>query len=330
VLVPALIGGPILVLVNWLSVLRTVFIPRQHSSRLMRVAVRCTWLVGAAVARRLSPRAGVRLLDLCAPLALYGVAVCWLVGTLTGFALLATALAGVPFTPAGLAGFLLLRTDSAAGDLLAILAWLSVALVLSAFGLHLFRVTAAYSRRELAVARMSMRTARPTDAERVLAEHLGSRDHLDQLFARWTEWLTDIRATHTGYPALTIYRPAAELCWLDAAVLVLDAAALTEAVASQWAPPSTRSVLEAGSVCLPTLAGQVGIHLQRPVVSLHGREENDFENTVRVAVAAGLPRQRDRAQAWSVFQDWRTRYAPYAVAMGTRLCYRRADEPQND
>lgn len=312
-----LVVGVVLVVGTWLSVLRTVFIPRQRSSRVMRSAVWCVRWIGSVVARRLPVNSGERVMDLCAPLALYLVVVCWLAASLGGFALLAP---DVPLTPVGLRDFLALRTNG----LLGVMAWLSVALVLAAFTLNLFRVTAAYSRRELVVARMSVRTVRATEAELVLADHLrlGSRDHLDQFFAQWTEWMADIRATHTGYPALTVYRPATDLCWLDAAVLVLDAAALTDAVASQWAPPSTRSVLEAGAVCLPTLARQVGVRLPRPVVSLEGREECGFEQTVKVAVAAGLPMERDHREAWSLFQNWRTRYAPYAVAMSTRLCYR--------
>jgi hypothetical protein len=204
-------------------------------------------------------------------------------------------------------------------------AWGAVELVLASFALHLFRITAAYSRRELVVARISVRAVQATEAERVLAEHLrlDSHDHLDRLFAQWAEWMADIRATHAGYPALTIYRPATELCWLDASVLILDAAALTEAVAPRWAPPSARSVLAAGSVCLPMLAAQVGIRLPVPVVSLEGREECGFEQTVKCAVDAGLPPERDHVEAWPVFQDWRTRYAPYAMAMNTRLCYPR-------
>ncbi|HEX6353161.1 hypothetical protein [Actinophytocola sp.] len=321
--VVALVAGVLLALITWLSVLRTVFIPRQRSSLLMRSVVRGTGWTGSAVARRLPQSLGERVMDMCAPVALYVAAACWLTATLVGFALMSCAVADMPLTLAGFTGFLLLRTESDGGILLAVGAWGAVALVLSAFVLHLYRFTAAYSRRELVVARMAAHAARPTEAELVLAEHLrlGSRDHLDQLFAQWTAWLADIRATHTGYPALTIYRSATELCWLDAAVLVLDAAALTDAVATNWAPPSTRSVLEAGSVCFPVLAGQVGVHLPRPTVSLEGREERGFEQTVQVAVAAGLPREHCDREAWTVFQNWRTRYAPYAVAMSYRLCY---------
>lgn len=315
----ALVCGAALALATWLSVLRTVFVPRWRSSVLMRTVVGGTWWAGSAMAHRLPRAAGERVMELCAPLALYLAAACWFAATLTGFALTAPALAGVPFTVTGLTGFLLLRE----GTLLAVAAWVCALLVLASFVLHLYRVTSAYSRRELVVARMSMRAAMATEAEQVLAEHLrlGSRDHLDRLFAQWTEWLADIRATHTGYPALTIYRPATDLCWLDAAVLVLDAAALTESVAPEWAPPSTRSVLEAGAECFPVLARQVGVHMPRPVVSLEGREERDFDQTLKVAVDAGLPQELGEQEAWPVFQHWRTRYAPYAVAMSQRLCY---------
>ena len=315
--------GVALVVTTWLSVLRTVFVPRSRSSLLMRTVVGGTWWAGSGLAHRLPRTAGERVMELCAPLALYVAGACWLAATFTGFALTAPALAGVPFTPAGMTGFLF------TANVLAVMAWVSAALVLSSFVLHLFRVTSAYSRRELVVARMSIRAATVTEAEQILAEHLrlGSRDHLDRLFAQWTEWLADIRATHTGYPALTIYRPATDLCWLDAAVLVLDAAALTEAVAPQWAPPSTRSVLEAGAECFPALARQVGVRLPRPVVSLEGREERDFDLTMKVAVDAGLPEELDSREAWPVFQDWRTRYAPYAMAMNLRLCYPSPAEP---
>ncbi|MBB1156110.1 MULTISPECIES: hypothetical protein [Amycolatopsis] len=320
----AFVFGAALAVAAWLSVLRTVFVPRWRSSVLMRTVVGGTWRAGSVLAHRLPRAAGERVLELCAPLALYLAAACWFVATLAGFALTAPVLAGVPLTWSGLTGFLVLRD----GNLLAVAAWVSALLVLASFVLHLHRVTAAYSRRELVVARMSMRAAMATEAEQVLAEHLrlGSRDHLDRLFAQWTGWLADILATHTGYPALTVYRPATGTCWLDAAVLVLDAAALTESVAPDWAPPSTRSVLMAGAECFPVLARQVGVRLPRPVVSLEGREERDFDQTLKVAVDAGLPQELGEQEAWPVFQHWRTRYAPYAVAMSQRLCYR-ADDP---
>ncbi|MCR6487410.1 hypothetical protein M8542_31725 [Amycolatopsis sp. OK19-0408] len=322
-----LLAGSTLLVFTWLSVLRTVFVPRRRSSLLMRLAVRTAVGGGAALARRLPPSAGERVLDLCAPLALMVVGGCWAGATFLGAALLSPALAGIPPTPREIARFMVLRDDSGAA-LLAVAGWFAVLQALLVFGLHLYRVTAAYSRRERTVAELSMHSLEPSEAEFLLAEHLrfGSRDHLDDLFRKWTAWLADIKATHTGYPALTCFRPATELCWLDAAVLVLDAAALTHAVAPAWAPHSARSVLDAGSTCLPALARQLGIDLPRPAVSLQGREERGFEHSVRVAVLAGLPEQRGYGEAWAHFQHWRTRYAPQAAAMRVRLRYSHGDD----
>jgi hypothetical protein len=318
-----LLAGVTLLVSTWLSVLRTVFIPRQRSGRLMRLAVRAVGGGGAALARWLPPGGRERVLDLCAPLALMLVGSGWVVATLLGAALLSPALAGTPPTPGGVARFMVLRVDSGAA-VLAVAGWLAVLQVLLVFGLHLSRIVAAYSRRERMVAELCTDSTKPSEAEFLLAEHLrfGSREHLDDLFRQWTAWLADIRATHTGYPALTCFRPASELCWLDAAVLVLDAAALTHAVA----PHSARSVLDAGSRCLPALARQLGIDLPRPAVSLQGREERGFEHSVRVAVLAGLPEQRGYDEAWAHFQDWRTRYAPQAATMRVRLHYAHGEE----
>lgn len=322
-----LVAGVALLVATWLSTLRTVFIPRQRSSRLMRGVVYTVQRCGSAIAAVLPAGAGERVLDLCAPLALMLAGACWTAATLTGFALLTPLLAGIPVGPASIVGFMVPHGGSP-DALLAVLGWLLVLVMVGLVLLHLMRITTAYSRRETAVARLSLASARSAKAEFFLAGHLrsGSWEHLDDMFTHWADWLADIGATHTGYPALTWMRPAGEPCWLDAAVMVLDAAALTEAVAPAWAPPSVRSVLEAGTHCMPALARQLGIDLPRPAISLQGREESDFEHTVRLIVAAGLPHQRDYFDAWSEFQRWRTCYAPYVSAMRTKMRYHSADD----
>ena len=83
----------------------------------------------------------------------------------------------------------------------------------------------------------------------------------------------------------------------------------------------TRVLLAAGPDCIQRLAGQLGIRLAVPVVSLHGREERAFSDTVRCAVAAGLPVERDGEKSWLAFQDSCTRYAPHADAICSYLRY---------
>src|SRR5262249_53141917 len=171
--------------------------------------------------------------------------------------------------------------------------------------------------------RLQARATSPLDAEVVLADRLrgGSRSDLGTAFEHWTDWLVDIRSSHARYPALLYQRPSGEMCWVEAAVIVLDAAALTEAVAPSWAPPSVRVLLAAGPDCIQRLAGQLGIRLAVPMVSLHGREERAFSDTLRCAVAAGLPAERDGEKSWGAFQDSRIRYAPHADAICSHLRY---------
>ncbi|HEU5158528.1 MAG TPA: hypothetical protein VFU43_16145 [Streptosporangiaceae bacterium] len=321
----AVIVGGLLVLTAWLSVLRTVFTPRDQPTRAARWSVQVVAAIGLPIARRLPPRSRERFLDPCAPLALFVMAAGWLTGITFGFVLLASGIYAVPFSSDAVSSFFLLPSP---GEPLVVMAILSIGLLLTAFTTHLVRFTGSYSRRERLVARLAGQAARPPDAEALLAEYLraGSRDRLDNLFAEWAGWLADVWCTHVGYPALTFARPANSLCWIRAAVIVLDAAGLTLAVAPRWAPPYTRSLIHTGSRCLQHLAKQVGVTPASAPVSLHGREEQGFSDSMRLVVDSGLPKQRDEQKAWDAFQDLRIHYAPYAAGIAARLLYRDVDE----
>jgi hypothetical protein len=312
--------GAVLILASWLSVMRTVVTPRQRSSLAARLTLRLVTGVIRLPAR--VARHGLRewLQDLCTPVSLLLMGSVWIVSATAGFALLAAGIQGVPFTVRGLAGFFLMRS---AGAGLAAAGWLSGALMLAAFSSHLVRVTAAYSRREGPVARLAARATRPPDAEVVLADYLrsGSRDHLDGMFAEWSGWLADVQTSHLAFPAMLYLRPASDLCWAKAALIVLDCAALTEAAAPEWAPPNTRPLLTMGSRCLHLLALELGAVESPAPVSFHGREELPFGKTFRLAVEAGLPVERSEEAAGVAFLSLRLKYAPYPAAIGDQLLY---------
>lgn len=317
--VAAVLGGA-LVLAVWLSILRTVFIPRERSTLIAQATLRIVAGAYLAIGRRLRPGPQQRLLDQCAPVSLFATAAVWLAGLAAGFALLAAGGLGVPVTARALGGFFLLRS---ARPGLAVTGWLSGGFVLAAFTTQLVRVSDAYGRRERLVAEFAATAAHPPDAEVILAEYLrtGSRDHLDSMFAQWAGWLAEVQTTHLGYPGLTHCRPAGRLCWAKAALIVLDCAALTQACAPEWAPPHTRPLLHVGSRCLQHIAAQLRIRLPLVPVSHHGREERSFADTVRLAVKAGLRPERDEEAACAAFQELRVSYAPYAIAIGQRLLY---------
>jgi hypothetical protein len=313
----AFLGGS-LVVFTWLSVFRTVFTQGQAPSR---AAGWTTGLIAATlepVAARLAPVRRERLLAVCAPLALFALFGVWFAGSTTGFLLIAVASGAIAPVPDGV-GWLFAYDGRI--NLVGVVEAVSMTLLVAVFAVYLIRVVGAYGRRELLVARLAAQASVPSDAERLIAGYArtDSRDQLDMWFAEWADWFADIRCTHVGHPALMRFRSASDLCWLQAAVIVLDAAALVEAAAPGWAPSNTRVLLEAGSSCLQRIAATTGIVLPRSTVSLHGREQRGFADTIRMTRFAGLPVARSQQLAWEVFQRERTRYAPYAAAVAARL-----------
>ena len=316
--------GAAVVLVTWLSIIRTVCTPRQRSSLAARWTVRIVAAIIPLLAR-LTHNADYRerILDFCAPVSLLLMGLIWAVAGTAGFALLAWGTVGLSFAGNGLANFFM-RSGGAG---LAAFALLSAGLMLASFSTHLTRVLSAYGRRERPVARLAAQATESPDADVVLADYLrtGSRDHLDSMFGEWSAWFADVQTTHLSYPGLAYLRPDGKLCWAKAAMIVLDCAAITEATAPGWAPPNTRPLLAIGSYCLPRLAMQLGEDESRSPVSYHGREMRSFAETYRLAVKAGLPAERGEDESETAFQRIRVRYAPYVIAIGERLHYHDVD-----
>lgn len=320
--------GAVLVLAAWQSVMRTVLVPCYRSSLAARSTTRIVATLVSGVARGLRPAGKEGLLGLVTPVTLFALPTIWLVATLAGFALIAWGSSQVGLGASALASFFLLRqahgSNGSIGSVaipLAALAWLSSALVLTAFTTYLIRVTDAYSRRERRVIRLAAQATRPPDAETLIASYLrtGSRDHLGSMLGGWAEWLADVEGTHLGYPPLLHYRPAGELGWVKAAMIVLDCAALTQACAPDWAPPDTSAVLAAGCQCLQGIAANLGIELPPVPASHHGRETSPFDGTIAKVRDAGLPLELSEDQAQASFQRIRVQYAPFANAIAERL-----------
>ncbi|HEV2780639.1 MAG TPA: hypothetical protein VGX25_14715 [Actinophytocola sp.] len=313
--------GFVVVVLVWMSVLRTTLIPRRSSSRMARWTARACATGGAALASRLPGRLRNWVLDLCVPVSLFVMAAGWLSALAVGFALLVVAVGG---TWSG--GSPVVDMNGAAVAV-TVAAGASAVLVAAAFAAYLVHFMDAYGRREGMIARWATQVQRVTDADVLVASHLrsGSRDSLDSYFAQWAGWLADIYNSHNSYPGLVYLRSAGQPGWPRAAMTVMDAAALVEAVAPRWAPLHARVLLNIGSCCLQCLARRVGIELPVMTVSLQGREERAFGDTMQLAIDSGLPAERDIDHAWMAFQEIRVRYAPYAALIGSR-----ADQHVND
>ncbi|MFG2052030.1 hypothetical protein ACGFIW_31945 [Micromonospora sp. NPDC048935] len=310
-------GAGLLILV-WLSVVRTVFVPQRGSSRAARWTVQVLFAVSVSVAHRLPLPLRRLLLDVYAPASLFVVVIAWVLGVEVGFVLLARA-AGLVVNLDDLTRFLTLRLDGAA------VVWQlgalgSVALVAGAFLAHLVRFLIAYDRRERMLSGLLVDPSLLADPDHLLTDlRLAQRHRVDDYFADWDRWLAETCHAHLSCPALAHSRSAGSLSWLQAAVIVLDSAALLEAVAPTVAPSGGRALLRNGSAWLQQMAEQMGVVIHTAPVSLQGREERAFDETVGVAISVGLTEERDRHQTWTRFQQLRGRYAPYAAAIDFQL-----------
>ncbi|MEU5697008.1 hypothetical protein [Actinosynnema sp. NPDC020468] len=318
--VTAAVTGVFVLGVVALSVLRTLFCPRGVPAR---AAVWAAWAVArpaAVLARRVPGDGGRRVMDFAAPLGLCLMVLGWLGGLALGFVLLALGAAVVEARRSRL----VLRSGWP-GSLLAVALVVSTVLVLAAFVVYVVWHVAAHERRERLVTRFAAHT--PDDAEGVLTCCLrdGSRTELDARFAEWAGWMSDVHRSHLCHPGLLYHRPNGALAWTTAAVVMMDAAALVDAVAPGWAPPHTRVLLDSGAACLQRLAALAGVAVPRTRISLQGREEHAFSDSLRVVVGCGMPVEREFDAAWAAFQDNRVRYAPHSVMLSNRLLLRPED-----
>lgn len=307
--------GIALVVIVWMSVLRTTLVPRRSSSRIARWTLRACSAASTALAPRLPRRLGTWLMDFCGSVSLFAIAVSWMIGLAAGFGLLVIA---VGDTEPG-ASFVVEMNGAAL--VMVVAASASAVLVAATFAAYLNRFMDAYDRRESMIAQSVAQLRQATDADTLIACYLrsGSRESLDTYFAKWAGWLADVHLSHVSFPGLIYHRSANKLTWPNAAMTVMDAAALVEAVAPRWAPLHARVLLEIGSSCLQGLARQLGIVLPPVTISLQGREERGFFDTMQLAVNSGLPAERNIDNAWADFQRTRVRYAPYAVLIESRL-----------
>lgn len=317
-------AGVLLFLAAWLSILQTVFTPRGQASLLSRGTTSAVGSTMLAIAGKLPERGREYLLGYASPLMLFLMAVLWLIGTIAGFALFVWGASHVPLNERALGNFYSLHPADIA---LITVVWLSTFLLLTAFTAYLVRVTSAYSRRERLIGRLSAQATRTLDAEMLFAEYTraGDREKLGALFNEWSDWLSDVQTSHLAFPALVHYRSGSEICWTNAAQIMLDCAALAQACVPNWAPPETRSLLNAGERCLPRIAARLGIELPPVPVSYQGRETYPFSRSLAEIRTAGLPIEVDDEHAQSAFQQLRIRYAPFANAICERLLYEYRD-----
>src|SRR5579863_8710801 len=329
----AVIGG-LLVLTSMSSVIGTLIVSRQVSSRLTRWVDTVVDLTYQLVARHVTEyRRRDRLLATQAAAVLLAQLAAWLIVAYIGFALLLW-----PFAPRGVvsafvdAGSSIFTLGFAVpnGAVPAVIVFIAAAVGLVIITLqiaYLPTLYAAFNRRETEVALLNARGGFPSWGPELLARThyaLGSGvstiDTLPDLYQTWERWASDITESHTTYLPLVRFRSPRPLSsWVTSLLAVLDSAALFLALSPQAAPTvPARLCLRAGFQCFGQIAQAMGIKVPEESdvpgrISLTYKEFLDAIDRMR---EVDFPIERDPAEAWVDFIGWRANYeqAAYAVA----------------
>ena len=276
-IVAAVIGG-LLVLSSMSSVIGTLIVSRQVSSRLTRwVDTDCRLgLPAGGPGTSGEYRRRDRLLATQAAAVLLAQLATWLIVAYVGFALLLW-----PFAPHGVvsafidAGSSLFTLGFAVpnGAVPAVIVFLAAAVGLVILTLqiaYLPTLYAAFNRRETEVALLNARGGFPSWGPELLARthyalgtDMSTLDTMPELYAQWERWAADVAESHTTYLPLVRFRSPQPLSsWVTSLLAVLDSAAMFLALSPKAAPEiPARLCLRGGFLCFNRIARAMGIDI---------------------------------------------------------------------
>jgi hypothetical protein len=314
---------------TFLSILRTVVLPRGVPARLARV----TFLAVSAIlllrlrfgAHRNEYATRDRVLALEGPLGVFGQLLVWSSLLIICFAALFWSLTeaggvghsiALAFELAG-SSMLTLGTESPHGLAPQCLSFVAagVGLVLLALVIsYLPSLYGAFSQREALISKLVVRAGAPPTGARLLSRtwELERFDALDEVWESWENWFVELGESHTTFPLLGFFRSShPNNHWVLASEAVLDGASLM--LTTVDAPRQSRSELavEAGVQALGLIADFLAIpHAppeDQPEIFLDRRT---FDDGCDELVARGIPMHDDRDAAWADFRRARARYEP--------------------
>lgn len=302
------------------SAMLTVVVPRAERPRITRYHFKLMGLCSRIVHRRVKdPRRRDRFDARLAPFGLISLVFVWAGHIMFGFALIywgqgirsfveALVLSGSSFTTLGI------RDADTLGTLVIVVVEGIIGLGLVALMIsYLPTVYSAYLDREIAVARLEVRAGRPAHPVTFLdrSNRIGWLTEMDQVWAEWEHWFLSIDETHSTHTSLSFFRSAHYgRSWLQAAGVILDAAALMESTIDVEPAPRAALCIRSGFVALGTLADTFMI--DRP----HSPQSGDaisisretFDELCDELRRREIQLKDDLDQAWLDFAGWRVNY----------------------
>jgi hypothetical protein len=329
---------------TFLSILRTVVLPRGVPARLARVTflgVQALLLLRLRVSSRREDYATRdRVLSLQGPLGVFGQLLVWASLLLICFAALFWSLGeagGLAHSVAHafeLSGssMLTLGTEAPRGLAAQLLGFAAagVGLVLLALVItYLPSLYGAFSQREALISKLVVRAGAPPTGARLLVRswELGRFDELEEVWDGWEDWFVDLGESHTTFPLLGFFRSShPNNHWVLATEAVLDGASLMLTACDVPRQSRTELCLEAGVQALTMIADFLTIAYappdDEPEILL---ARTTFDAGCDEMADRGVPMRGDRDAVWKDFRRARARYEPLLTMLG-----RMTDAPRSD
>ncbi|NNN22566.1 MAG: hypothetical protein HKL80_11275, partial [Acidimicrobiales bacterium] len=256
--------GIVLVLGNWLSVIRTLVAPRGFYSRVFSFFTTAWRNAFLFLARRLPDyRAKDRLLSLQEPTLVLALLAIWLTIFLTGFAFIIWPLSHVTiaraFEIAGSSEFTLgFATPTGPAPMAVVFMTAATGVVVIALQVgFLPTLYNGYNRRETLLTLLESRAGSPAWGPEILSRHanVGLMENLAEFYEQWEKWSADVGESHTTYPSLLYFRSPKPLAsWITGLLAVLDSAALLLAFSPDLSPIQARLCLRMGFTAMRDIA----------------------------------------------------------------------------
>lgn len=317
--IASVVFGAVGVLWVWVSVIRTVVIPRPERVWLTTSSFELARRATRALSVKLSRERRNRLLGAFAPTVLISLPMIWSLWLVLSFAAVfwgldtgsfsdAVVLSGSSLTTLGFSVAPTFTTQ-----LLSILEALTGLAILALMISFLPTLYGTFSRREIAVGRLTTRAGQPPHPVEFLSRlnAIGQLDHVGDRWEEWEDWFVELGETHTTFPALIYFRSAdPDRSWLTAAETALDAAALVRSIDLVPDAGKADTMIRSGYLALRSIADFYGIQPEQESGDFGELSvtRDMFEAMLDDLGAAGVAVTADRDDAWVAFAGWRVNY----------------------
>ena len=317
----------------WLitSAVRTVVMPRPERVWLTWVSFELARRGSMAVARRLrSPSQRHRVLGAFAPIVLIALPLVWSAGLIASFTAIYWGLdVGSSSDSIGLSGSSLttLGFVSAPSFTVRVVAIIQAHIGIAVVALmisFLPTIYGAFSRREIAVGRLTTRAGQPPDPV-VFITRLVAVDrlrHVDERWSSWEDWFDELGETHTTFPALIYFRSARPgKSWLASAEVALDTAAILRATDLTPDVAEADPMINSGYSALQGIADFYGIRMppDRAEDADLTVTRADFDLLLAELAAGTVVIDVAPDDAWQSYRAWRVHYDDAVQGLRTRI-----------